>query len=643
MDFFERQHVARKKTKLLVFYFAVSVILTVTAVNAVFMGVFIQAGIHSGGPSAWLHGPHWIFVSAGTLLVIIFGSLIRLAQLSGGGPAVAEMAGGRKVSPDTHDPAERRLVNVVEEMSIASGVPVPQIYVLDNEQGINAFAAGFTTNEAAIAVTKGALDTLERDELQGVIGHEFSHILNGDMRINVRLIGILAGIIIISQIGYFLLRSSRSSYRSSSSRRGGNPLPIIGLGLFVVGYIGLFFGRLIKAAISRERESLADASSVQFTRFPDGIARALWKIKDQGSLLADSHAEEMSHMCFGDTVTFHLTSLFATHPPVDERIRSISPAVYNEMARYEKSGERPKWHVPAAAPAMAGVSAFAGAAPAAPAAAAAAVAASTAGLSGSVGNPAREHFDYAQKLHASLPVQLLDALHSPEGARYAVYALLMGSDGGHVAAAAEYLTKAEGAKAASQAGMVAELMAPLGPGARLPLLDLAMPALRTMEPDGASGFLKVAEGLVMLDKEVSLFEFALMTILRSRLAPARKGADRTRYRSIWGVEAEVRALLSALAHAGSGNTAAAYASSIGMLGLKAGQEHLEPEKSYALLGPSLDKLAEMSHPLRKQLIEACTSCVLFDGKVEVDEGELLRAVCERLDCPMPPIIAGAVG
>jgi Zn-dependent protease with chaperone function len=639
MDFFERQHTARKKTKLLVFYFVVSVILTVTAVNAVLMLVFMQmGGIRQ--PVDWMQGPHWIFVSAATLLVITFGSLIRLAQLSGGGSAVAEMAGGRKVSSDTSDPAEKRLINVVEEMSIASGVPVPQIYVLDNEQGINAFAAGFTTNEAAIAVTKGALDTLDRDELQGVIGHEFSHILNGDMRINVRLIGILAGIIIISQIGYFLLRSSRVSYRSSGSRKGGNPLPIIGLGLFVVGYIGLFFGRLIKAAISRERESLADASSVQFTRFPDGIARALWKIKDQCSLLADSHAEEMSHMCFGDTVTFHLTSLFATHPPVDERIRDVSPAVYDEMVRFEKTGERPKMRAPvsaAPAPAAAGVSSFAGAAQAP------AVAASTMGLSGSVGNPAKEHIDYAQKLHSSLPVQLLDALHSPEGAKYSVYALLMGEDGGHVAAAAEYLTKSEGARAASEAGMVAELVAPLGPGARLPLLDMAMPALRTMGPDGAAGFIKVAEGLVMLDKEVSLFEFALMTILRARLTPARTGADRTRYRSILGVEDEARVLLSALAHAGSEDTAAAYASSIGMLGLKAGQEHMEPVKSYGLLGPALDKLAEMSHPLRKQLIEACTSCVLFDGKVELDEGELLRAVCVRLDCPMPPIIAGAAG
>ncbi len=634
MDFFERQDTARQKTRLLVFYFALAVILTVAAVNGVLMLALWKAGGLEAGLIGWVRGPYWLYVTASTLFVIMVGSVLRLAQLSGGGSAVAVMAGGRKVEPDTSDPAERRYVNVVEEMSIASGVPVPEIYVLDHEHGINAFAAGYTPAGAAIAVTKGAVEKLGRDELQGVIGHEFSHILNGDMRINVRLIGILAGIIVISQIGYFMMRTAGRSSYSSRSKKGGNPLPAIGFGLYVVGYIGLFFGRLIKAAISRQREYLADASSVQFTRNPDGIAQALWKIKENGSRLAGSHAEEMSHMCFGETVKFRLTSIFATHPPIDERIRNASPQVYDEMVRAERTSEAPERpSAPAYAPSPAEAMGFAGQK--------APVAASPAGLSASVGNPRKEHFDYAERLHGALPVQLIEALHGTETAVYAVYALLMGEDDDSVRAAAEYLTQTGGAKAAANAGMIMEYVKPLGPGARLPLLDLAMPALRRMEPEGVGRFMKTVNGLVMLDREVSLFEFSLTTLLKARLTPARPGADRARYRSIWGVEAEARAVLSALAHAGTGDTETAYAEALGILGLKPGDGPMERAASYRLLGPSLEKLAELTHPLRKKLIEACAACVLHDGVVEVDEGELLRAVSVRLDCPMPPIIAGA--
>lgn len=640
MDFFERQDVARGKTRLLVVYFALAVILTVVAVNAVMLLAFMQGGVFKAGLDEWFGRPIWMLVTLGTLLVIGFGSALRLAQLSGGGSAVAEMAGGRKVDPATSGPEERKLVNVVEEMSIASGVPVPDMYVLDGERGINAFAAGHRPTEAAVAVTKGALETLDRDELQGVIGHEFSHILNGDMRINVRLIGILAGIIIISQIGYFMMRTgARRSYSYSRSRKGGNPLPMIGFGLYVVGYIGLFFGRLIKAAISRQREYLADASSVQFTRNPGGIAHALWKIKEQGSRLDGSHAEEMSHMCFGETVKFHLAGLFATHPPIDERIKIASPSVFNEMTMAGREGkkrmEAPEPAGPAR-PTSRAVSAVSGMA-------AMAIAANTAGLSSSVGNPKKEHFEYAEKLHGAVPAQLMEALHNPEEARYAVYALLMGEDGRAVGGAAAYLTRVEGAKAASQAGMVAELLSPLGPGARLPLLDLAMPALRRMKPEGAARFIETANGIVMLDKEVSLFEFALMTILKARLMPARKGADRVRYKSIWGVEAEARALISSLAHAGKGDTGSAYSKALGVLGLRPGDGPMKPGSAAELLEASLEKLSEMSPQLKKKLVTACAECVLHDGVVEVAEGEILRAVSARLDCPMPPIIKGGAG
>jgi Zn-dependent protease with chaperone function len=226
----------------------------------------------------------------GTLIVVGGGSLFKIAQLRGGGRVVAEQLGGRLLNPDTTDPSERQLMNVVEEMAIAAGTTAPPVYLLDQEDGINAFAAGFTPGEAVIGVTRGAARRLSRDELQGVIAHEFSHILNGDMRLNIRLIGLLHGILIIGMLGYFVLRMTAfSGHRARRSRDQGNPLPLlaIGVGLMVVGFFGTFFGNLIKAAVSRQREFLADAAAVQFTRQPGGIAGALKKI---GALAAGSRS-----------------------------------------------------------------------------------------------------------------------------------------------------------------------------------------------------------------------------------------------------------------------------------------------------------------------------------------------------------------
>ena len=265
-------------------------------------------------------------------MVIALGSLYKVSELASGGEVVAHMMGGRLVDPQTTDLAERRLLNVVEEMSLASGVPVPPVYVMDNEPSINAFAAGFRPADAVVTVSRGCLQYLTREELQGVLGHEFSHVLNGDMRLNLRLIGMVYGILVLSIIGYFVMRSAGwvgSSSRSSDDRRGDNRAAIffIGLALYILGYLGVLLGNIIKAAISRQREFLADASSVQFTRNPGGLAGALKKIGGlaEGSRINDPHAHEISHMFFGDAFAGSIFNLFATHPPLEERIRLLDP------------------------------------------------------------------------------------------------------------------------------------------------------------------------------------------------------------------------------------------------------------------------------------------------------------------------------
>src|SRR5208282_3509511 len=327
MDFFAQQDKTRRKTKLLVFYFALAVAALIVAVYFASLVIFTgaQSHYHRHGeePQFALWNPQlFLGVAAGVLTVILIGSGYKTIALAQGGSVVSEMMGGRPVNPNTTDPDERKLLNVVEEMAIASGVPVPQVYVMDTEDGINAFAAGHKPGDATITVTRGCMKLLSRDELQGVIGHEFSHILNGDMRLNLRLMGIIFGILCLAVIGRVHL------YTRSRSSKDKNPLPLLGLVLIIIGWVGVFFGRLIQAAVSRQREFLADASSVQFTRNPAGLAGALKKIGglSYGSKLEAAHANEASHMFFGNGMGESFFHLMDTHPPLAERIRAIDPS-----------------------------------------------------------------------------------------------------------------------------------------------------------------------------------------------------------------------------------------------------------------------------------------------------------------------------
>ncbi|MHC5022947.1 MAG: M48 family metallopeptidase [Planctomycetota bacterium] len=656
MDFFESQDRARKKTGRLVVFFGLAVVcilvLTYTAVALVV--------IWYGGGDALLDPILLLAVGGIVLGVVGLSSLYKIAELRGGGRVVAESLGGQLVDRSTADRHERRVLNVVEEMAIASGTPVPPVYLMREEAGINAFAAGYSPHDAVIGVTRGTVELLNRDELQGVIAHEFSHILNGDMRLNIRLIGLLHGILIIGLAGTMVMRAMFYAPRVSSRRRGNETLPLIalGLGLMAIGGIGVFFGRLIKAAVSRQREFLADASAVQFTRNPPGIAGALKKIGASvfGSKIQSPRAEEASHMFFGQAMTSAFDALYATHPPLPERIRRIEPNWDGEFPVLEEKKKRRREKrrdakraaldalLPGARlPDLAGIVVGAEAADAA--AAAAVPAAVTAAAVTTIGRPSAAHVAYARSLVASLPDPLKEATRDSFTARAVVYALLLDENATVRANQVEHLERAAEPGMAAETGRLAPLVASSDLHARLPLLDLALPALHELSHDQYQDFKKTLRALILADEQVDLFEGVLQQIILRHLEPQFTSARprAVHYYNLRGVRDECARLLSTLAYVGHRDQPSvqkAFTDGVSRL-QQPGLVMLPPQAcDLPSLDAALAKLDRVTPRMKRNVIEACAACIVSDREVTVREGELLRAIADALDCPMPPLLPG---
>jgi Zn-dependent protease with chaperone function len=650
MDFFQAQDSARTRTRTLVLLFVAAVVAIIIAIYAV---VHVVLG---PGPAAGVDPLLLLVVALATTGLVAVGSTVRTMQLRQGGPKVAELLGGRRVRPDSTDEAERRLINVVEEMSIASGTPVPAIFVLDNEPGINAFAAGFTLDDAAVAVTRGTLEKLNRDELQGVIAHEFSHILNGDMRINIRLMGLLFGILLLAIVGRGLLYSGG---RGTRGRRGngGGQIALLGLALVVIGYIGVLFGKLIQAAVSRQREYLADAAAVQFTRSPEGLAGALRKIGGAatGSRIEDHHAQEAGHLFFANGVGSSLVSLFATHPPLSQRILRIDPAFEGQRSSArqqpvaDRSGSTARSSAAVVAAGVAGADTGSAAASGDPPAAGNSAAAARPAVAGaslirSIGAPQPEHVAFAGRLLASMPDRVRSAAHEPDRAVALLFALLLHDDGDSHAAQQRTITGYGGDALWAVVLPLAEDVRALGRSARLPLLDLLLPALRELSPDQQRRVRDAAVQLSAADGTRDMFEFALLHILGRHMAgrapaePSDRGASR-----LEGLRDEVGSILSAVAWSGTGDAAAAAeAFGAGAASLRPQLQELTLYGREAVQLPRIDKalqrLRDSAHGLRRRVLEACVMTVAHDGAVRTREAELLRAIAEAIDCPMPPAL-----
>jgi len=613
MEFFEHQDVARRQTGRLVVLFVAAVLLLIVAAYLVVAGVLVATD--SGGFRSVWEPRLLLVVGLATLAVVSGGCLFKLLQLRGGGAAIAEHLGGTLLTGGNCDARGRVLLNVVDEMALASGLRSPVVYLLRQEQGINAFAAGWTPEDAVIGVTQGALERLDRDQLQGVIAHEFSHLLNGDMRLNLRLVGLLHGILVLGLIGRSVLRAVRVRRVSGGRGKGGGAIAAvlaIALGLMIVGFAGTLLGSLIQAAVCRQREFLADASAVQFTRNPGGIAGALKLIGGfaRGSELTSPQAGEARHMVFARAHSARLASPFATHPPLAERIQRIDPAWEGEF-------------VAVAPPASASELATAGASPAER-------------VLGLVGQLTPGSLAVAGAALSALPPALAHALTEPYGARAVVLGLILSRD--EAVRQRQWHLIAQ-----SEAGLIDEVrrlrptVVDLGTLWRLPLIDLSVAPLRALSPAQWAQFQELLDALIASDSRVDLFEWSLRRILR-RVMPAEAvpGRPEPPIRELERVREECALLLSSLARAGSGDSRAAFAAGARLLPLEGlallPAEACEPER----LDAALDALAALV-PLRKRdLLGACAATVLVDRHVAVEEAELLRAIADALGCPVPP-------
>lgn len=602
MDFFDQQATAKRATFLLIPLFILALMVLVILVNLGVLGLWhvlsfmlVIDRINGVTLTAPSFADYWssttcLITSIMTVLVLTGGSVRRAMQLRKSNMAVAELVDAAEITHATATSEEKQLSNVAAEIAVAAGTPVPRLFVMREEKAINAFVTGLPPQQLLV-VTQGALDHLNRDELQGVIGHEFSHLLNGDIRLNLRMMALLAGLLGIGQLGQYLLNTKQLSRPYDDDRERSSP--VVGIVLITAGYAGLFIARLIKAAVSRQRESLADASSRQFTR-SEGLANALVKIKNgAGAQLSHPHAEDINHMCFGDAITVRFQRLLATHPDLDDRLRQIDPSWVARARARKRQKQRQSQEKETGFP------------------------------------DNKTHLDYAKGLLANIPDTLRQRLHSPDSACLVVYGLLADVEQPSQLPAISQDDKLV-------LSFLVEQVDNLGNRYRLPLIELALPALQQLDGNSRNRFLTNIDWLIKADNQVSLFEYLLRELVHYHLKPER--LDKIRYTRLTQVASQTQLLLSSLIYTATGDNGQQqklfkqHAASL----LPPGRQLL-PLRECALkpLAEALHQLRELSPLLKKPLVQSCTDVVLADNKAEIKEIELLRLVCVLIDSPMP--------
>ncbi len=635
MDFFRSQDIARRNTVRLVVLFLLALLSLIAITNLLIMfalGVFANSiNVPMFERIDWRL---FAGVSVGILAVVGFGSLYKVISLGGGGARVAEMMQGRLVVAGTQNFAEQKILNVVEEMAIASGTPVPPVYLME-EDAINAFAAGYSPADAVIGITRGAIEKLSRDELQGVIAHEFSHILHGDMRLNIRLIGILHGIMVLGIMGYYLMRTASVSRRS---KNGGN-IAVVGIGLMVIGYAGTFFGNLIKSAVSRQREFLADASAVQYTRNPDGIADALKRIGSNasGSILENPGASEISHALFSNGVRLSINSLFATHPPLEKRISRIQPSwdgSFDVIEKPQRSGL-----AQGSGLSDSGAAGGAGQGPAGGAANLALIGA----LLAQAGNPQETDLQQARSILDSIPAELLQAAHNPFSARALVYLLLLDSEPATAQKQMAFLQEHADEAVFAALEKLLTHQVKIAPEIRMPLINICLPTLRQLSRQQYPVFRENLVAMVLADDRTSLWEWSLQRVVLHQLDAVFQpphALHHQRKHSLQDLASQCATLLAFLVHAGkqpAGEEDSIFSRTMAELGLPDSAMLEVTALSTNNINTALDALTALKPLQKPAFLKACAFCIGADGVASVQEMEIFRAIAAAIDCPLPPI------
>ena len=626
MDFFREQDIARRNTRLLTLLFGIAVLVLIGMTNLLLVGFVV---FESGGGRASLSDDmlDWqSFFTVGAVITLIIGAvvLVNWINFARGGKQIAATLGGRLVQPGTDDPLEQRAANIVQEMALAANMALPSLFVLDEEPGINAFAAGTSPANAAVAVTQGALTSLNRDQLQGVIGHEFSHILNGDMRLSIRLAAMLRGITFIGDVGSILLRSAshRRRYRSSKKDDGRGAVMAIGLGLYLIGLLGGLTAGLIKSAISKQKEYLADASAVQFTRNSEGIGDALKIIggHSAGTYVETARAEEMSHLFFGQ-VRHRLWSAFATHPPIEERIGRIDPQWDGQFitltapqpASVEGADEDPGH-----------LAAFA--------AVGATLAVADSALPGAAGT-ATDRDEHCL---------LLEETKNSLGAMALV--LGMAWDPQHEETQWRALSELKIKGLAEITHRWCQTLRARSAAQRLQLLELCLATLRGISVPQYQIFLALLMRWISADGKTALSEWCLFQMVRHTLDAALLDTRpaRPRHKSLSRVSSELAIALGTLAHLTEENTVRAFERGQSLLDLPLTLPDT-PALTVAQFGKAVDTLAECYPPLQVQVLTAMAAVAADDGEISELEITLVKAMAMVMDCPVPDAMLEAHG
>ena len=633
MDFFESQERAKRNTSWLVALFIMGVIATVVSVHVVLSLTVSQGKIFD---------PSMFALSVGSVLAVVgVGTAVKFAQMSHGGAAVAQAMGGVQVDPGSSDPDERRILNVVEEMAIASGVRVPPVYLME-DQTINAFAAGNSEQDSVIGVTRGCIHALSRDELQGVMAHEFSHIFHRDTRLNMRLVAWLGGIFAVSMVGRILIRSQMYS-RPSRDKNSNAAIGLgIGVALFIIGIVGYFFGRIIQSAVSRQREFLADASAVQYTRNPDGIAGALEKIaRGAGSQLSAPAAAEFSHFFFANGIA----SLFSTHPPIEDRIarirgaKMVAAGVMAVATNVATTAANVATSPTMTAAKNAGViQPTATARPSSMAAFHGVSAAAIHGARRSMGSLNPHDIGMAHGLIAGLPESVVDAARNPFSARAVICSLLLARDRRERQAQLAGIATIDPALANATDAL--QQTASIAPRQRLPVIELCAASLAQLSPAQYQQFRAVLAQLIASDSQVDRLEWTVRVILRGAI----EGPIAVKDTSARATVADVALVVSVLAWSGASDEAGvarAWRAARGSEPLLPAAQTATHLCTLDALDESLQRLSNTKLGTKRKLVDACVACVAADGQTTVEEAELLRAVCASIGAPMPPIATAA--